>query len=442
MKQAQRLLSVGCIGVLCACFAVWMQGDAFRADYSVLAAILAVVLFGIAVLAFIKKFVAECTFPTFCKKPVRRRFAFGKLILLFLFLRLATLAAGFLMHRFWGGGGSLIDVFFKGDAYHYMGLAENGYVNVGDARFHIVFFPLYPLLVRAFAFFTGSFPAAGICVSVFFAAAAGCAIYELALCDMDEPDAFFAALAVNCLPAAFFFSAPMSESVFLLFSVLCALFARKGNFILAGCFGFFAALSRAPGVSLILLLGICFLPYFFAAQKQDKKMAFRLFLQGLGGIGLVLGGFCLYLWLNFLVTGNALQYAVYQKEHWSQSFGWFFSTAAYQLRYAVGAWQQQKMSMLAIWVPGLISIFLGLCGLIFAAKRLPCAFSGWAIGYFAATIGATWLLSAPRYLSVLFPFALALACVKNKKLRFVWVFVLLLLQLCYFGLYVKGYPVY
>ena len=34
------------------------------------------------------------------------------------------------------------------DAPHYLGIAENGYVTEGDARLHIVFYPLYPYLVR------------------------------------------------------------------------------------------------------------------------------------------------------------------------------------------------------------------------------------------------------------------------------------------------------
>ena len=30
------------------------------------------------------------------------------------------------------------------DGSHYIGLIQNGYVNLGDARFHIVFYPLFP----------------------------------------------------------------------------------------------------------------------------------------------------------------------------------------------------------------------------------------------------------------------------------------------------------
>ena len=51
------------------------------------------------------------------------------------------------------------------DASHYLSLAKDGYTGTGDGRFSIVFYPLYPWLVRAVAFVCRSYFAAALLVS-------------------------------------------------------------------------------------------------------------------------------------------------------------------------------------------------------------------------------------------------------------------------------------
>ena len=51
------------------------------------------------------------------------------------------------------------------DASHYLSLAKDGYTATGDGRFSIVFYPLYPWLVRAVAFVCRSYFAAALLVS-------------------------------------------------------------------------------------------------------------------------------------------------------------------------------------------------------------------------------------------------------------------------------------
>lgn len=67
------------------------------------------------------------------------------------------------------------------DASHYLEIIENGYVAEGDARYHIVFFPFYPMVGRALTFMTGmpAFPAALIASNLALFGS-GCAMYRLA----------------------------------------------------------------------------------------------------------------------------------------------------------------------------------------------------------------------------------------------------------------------
>ena len=50
-----------------------------------------------------------------------------------------------------------------------------------------------------------------------------------------------------------------------------------------------------------------------------------------------------------------------------------------------------------------------------AAPRLRASQTAWFLAYYIIAVGATWLLSAPRYLLVLLPVPLALAQCAQKR---------------------------
>ena len=121
-------------------------------------------------------------------------------------------------------------------------------------------------------------------------------------------------------------------------------------------------------------------------------------------------GFAAYCYINWRVSGNPFQFLIYQREHWNQRTGLFFSTAAYQTDYflrslTTGGWRDA----LGLWLPNLIACFAALGLLAAAAPKLRASQTAWFLAYYIVAVGATWLLSAPRYLLVLLPVPLALA---------------------------------
>ena len=48
-------------------------------------------------------------------------------------------------------------------------------------------------------------------------------------------------------------------------------------------------------------------------------------------------------------------------------------------------------------------------------KQLRASYTAYFISYYIVAIGATWLLSAPRYLASLFPITAALACLSENR---------------------------
>lgn len=134
------------------------------------------------------------------------------------------------------------------------------------------------------------------------------------------------------------------------------------------------------------------------------------------GLLLVPLGFAAYCYINWRVAGNPLQFLIYQREHWNQRTGLFFSTAAYQTDYLLrclrsGNWRDA----LGLWLPNLIACFSALILLAKTAPRLRASQTAWFLAYYIIAVGATWLLSAPRYLLVLLPVPLALAQCAQKR---------------------------
>ena len=132
----------------------------------------------------------------------------------------------------------------------------------------------------------------------------------------------------------------------------------------------------------------------------------------LAALALVPLGFAGYCLVNYLVAGDPFRFLIYQREHWFQELGLFFNTPAYQLRYALGA---RRRELMGLWLPNLAAIYASLAILFAGAKRLRASGTLWAMAYFTVAIGATWLLSAPRYMAVLLPIPMSLALLGEKK---------------------------
>ena len=298
------------------------------------------------------------------------------------------------------------DFWLSADAYHYLCIARDWYLPEGsiDRVVQLVFLPGYPIAVRLMHVLARDYILSGMLVSILSFSGALCVVYRLVLLDYDEAAALRTVIVLCPLPGAFFFTAPMSESLFLLLSAACLYSARKGRWLLAGLFGAFASFTRSLGLML-------FVPLFMEMVTEllhGRKKAWR----GAASLALVPLGFALYCLINYFVAGDPFRFLYYQRTHWYQELGLFFNTAAYQTRYALGA---ERDKLMGLWIPNLAAAFSSLVILNFGAKKLRASYTLWAIAYYCVAIGATWLLSAPRYLAVLLPIPLSLALISEKK---------------------------
>ena len=301
------------------------------------------------------------------------------------------------------------------DAPHYLGIAENGYVTTGDARLHLVFYPLYPMLVRFISFalpntLISAYVASNVCL-IF----SGVMLFRLTELSYGEQNARRSLWLFMFCPAGAFFSIPYTESLFFLLTLSSVYCARKRRFFAAILLGALSSFTRMPGV-------ICAVPIFYEMLRVDSKRPQtrkRAVLRAVGrfaSCSCVLLGFAAYLLVNELVSGNPFQFLIYQRENWGQSAGNVFDTARYSIGYLF--YPNVEWYRWGVWIPQCAFLLLIPLLLCLGARRLRPADLAYALVYFAVTVSPTMLISGPRYLCAMYPlYPLLSAFPKKKSLR-------------------------
>ena len=334
--------------------------------------------------------------------------------------------------------GTMESIWVRSDASHYLGIARYWYRTVGDPRFHIVFFPLFPIVVAFFAPIMGYF-ASGMFTSNVCLFVACYFMCKLALCEgMGEKEARTSVLFLLIFPASFFCSAPFSESLFLMLSVLVLYYSRQGKFLLASIFGMLAAFTRSLGV--LLAVPIFLEAISLGLEKGVRSLTPKLFFKRVWPVLLVPLGTFAYLLINYLTTGNWFQFLIYQKEHWYQTFGSFINTVHYLTANTL-AWDPATAWTLG--VPQLVCIFAALGLMIAGARKIRPVYSVYSLVYFFAAIAPTWLLSGPRYIMAMLPIYFVMAKLAKRRWAYALLVLLSLAGLVWMcGAFVLGYPVY
>ncbi|HLM62623.1 MAG TPA: hypothetical protein VK308_17625, partial [Pyrinomonadaceae bacterium] len=119
------------------------------------------------------------------------------------------------------GTDTFLGMWNRWDAVSYLKIAQFGYTGVGEDRFLIVFFPLYPALVALFEIVVGDHLISAFIVSALATIFLGLAFRELVKLDYSEKTAQLAVLFLFIFPTSYFLHIPYTESLFLALSVGC-----------------------------------------------------------------------------------------------------------------------------------------------------------------------------------------------------------------------------
>lgn len=208
------------------------------------------------------------------------------------------------------------------DAGWYMGIASEGYRWMPGGRTgqqNIVFFPLFPMLMRYGALLMArQLLWSGVVIS--FAAFLWALIYLYRLTrDQIGHDGAVATVTFICAyPFALFYSAPYTESLFLLTSVAACFHFMRGEMWKAGAWGLLCGLTRPNGCLLSIVLALLAVRPLWQGGwrptlppvKGWMSLADRIAVASLPGIGMVLYSVFIY-----FLTGDPLQWS-------KQQIGW------------------------------------------------------------------------------------------------------------------------
>lgn len=324
------------------------------------------------------------------------------------------------------------------DANNYIRISE-GYksFNINGDYSTIVFFPLYSWLLRVVRIFIHQPIVAGLTLSSLLTSASCVYLYKLVCIDYSRNTAQNAVIFMCIFPFSFFFGSLMSESAFLLTSIMTLYYTRKHKWLMAGISGMLAALSRSAGVFLIFPATVEFIEEYrlFELIKKPKEL-FNLILKKWTWLLLLPLGTVIYLIINYWLSGDPFYFFDMEKKYWQQVSQPFFKTAGSLFEIAFTGSKDPSTKMSA-FLPGFVSLMCSYALLVSGLRRHRNMYMFWLAIYIVINTTMSWPLSLCRYISAAVPLYIILAdmCEHNKKLNTA---VLLSFGIL-FGIYLIGY---
>jgi hypothetical protein len=328
---------------------------------------------------------------------------------------------------FHGWLGALLNPWAHWDGVWYIKIATGGYA---DADGSTAFFPLFPLLLRYLGILLdGNMLVTGILISLICYAGCVWLLYRLVRSDFDDSIASRAVVYLAIGPLSFFLQAVYTESLFLVLSLACFVFAREGRWRLAGVMGLLATLTRSTGV--LLLIPMVYYYY------ERRGWSFKKTDSHVANLLMVVEG--LLVWMTYLALafGKPLAFSSAQAQ-WERGFGApnYTVTRAivatvWGLRNVVSAeyyrvfWDVPRpgseYSTAGTNILNLLFFVAAALLLWYGARRLPAAYSWYALAalayplFFPSTLVP--LMSYPRFTLTVFPLYVALALFTRDRPR-------------------------
>ncbi|MCL1987215.1 MAG: glycosyltransferase family 39 protein [Firmicutes bacterium] len=383
------------------------------------------------------KFSKFSAFFTFVTKPEFKVFIFGLAVRFFMW----TVAYIALMQNSDESISivNLFDQLVRSDSRHYLNIATVGYGwEENEQNLLLVFFPLYPYIVRLFSLVIPNVQTAAFLVS-FLAFSFGLPLlYRLVKLDFGDSVAWWTVAFISFAPPAFFFGIPMTESLMLLTSVACLYFIRTHKWLLVGITGALTILTRMVGITLLVVALVEIITHykiFDLIRNKNWKNFSEILLKKVSLVFTMLIGAGIYLAINWYISGNPLQFLDYQRNHWSQQAQYFGTTISAQFTHL---YNFNDNFALVTFVGNLAAFFIALWAIFYATtvkipknsekleekaetaevaepQKIPAMYIAYALGYTFVSFSPTWLLSGIRYMLVAVPIFIFLGIFADRK---------------------------
>ena len=313
-----------------------------------------------------------------------------------------------------------LETWKRWDSAHYLNIAENGYMGAVENGQHLflVFYPLYPWLIKTLYFLVGDYRLAGIIISVVCYGIGNVYLDKLMCKEYSGEAARKAVCYLAIYPFSFFFGAILTESLYFALLTLFLYHLRKHKWWEVAFFGFLICMTKVQGLLLTLsVIAELFYSYHgirLLKEHKWKKFWQKIICNGLRCVPMV-GGIVVYLMINYHVEGDPFRFMYYQKEHWGNSLCPIWHTISYLKYYGTQEWTTSfGMSQ---WLPEYLLLFVYVAAIIYGIrKKMRPTYLVYLISFFTLTYSSTWLISAARYsLSALPIFMLAGKFLEDHK---------------------------
>ena len=320
----------------------------------------------------------------------------------------------------------LRQIMSRGDAAHYAALSDHGYLpgplDITNHRSQqFAFFPLLPLLLRVVRYVTTDVIIWGAVLSNLFFFLALVLLHKLTLAfGYDESIARRTLFYLAAFPVSYFFSVPVTESLFLLLTVASFYAAKREHWWAAGVLGLFASAGRMTGI--LLLPSLLLLSWQMYRSLQVRKIL---------GLLLIPFGLIVYSFYCWRMSGDALAY-VHASVAWGRKPSVFFLSPLIK-------WLLNPHPIASAWNVELLhaaTALLGFFCIYLLIRRREWAFALYTSMSIFVPLSSGILQSLERYTMGFFPVFIALAiAVQSERsditIRFVFVFLLGIMTLLY-----------
>lgn len=289
------------------------------------------------------------------------------------------------------------------DAINYQRLAQYGYSATGDRQPLLVFYPLYPWIVRLVAAITRDYLSSALLVSTLASVVTAIVFLRLVELDYSRELAQRAVWFLFIFPTSYFLHIGYTESLFLML-VLSSLYAsRKQRWFTAAIFGACACLTRANGLILAPVLIV------EAAQQYRSTSCWRWQWLYILLVGAGFGG---YLLLNKYVTGDPFAFSSLMRQFFSKSL----ASPLTGIDNALGSLSRAPGEAEMIGMQELVFIALGLVCTIVSWFKLRPAYSVWMTANWLLFVSVTFVLSVPRYTLTMFPIYILFSLLATRRI--------------------------
>ena len=307
----------------------------------------------------------------------------------------------------------LVNLQARWDTDFYHQIATVGYRWDPSAFLHqnVVFFPLYPLLMRWGGALLGGHPLlAGTVISLAAFAGAIALLYRMTVLELGEEKAWPVILLLSTYPFALFYSVVYTESLFLFLTVGAFYAMRRRYLLLATLAGFAAGLTRPNGFWLAV-------PLLWLATRGA---------EGRGGRG---GRDVPAILAALAPLAGVAIFSAYLSVRFGDALAWMHGQAAWGMpllgrgpapdpvRTAEDL--RLKASEVIVYAGDIAAFFLAATSILPVARRVGAAYGLWIAINIFPPVAAHLFISLGRFTSVLFPLFFWLALVVPRR-RVAW----------------------